>query len=197
MKLEEHKSTIHMLLYHVASGECEGEDEDSAHDLNNELFDIWDNDAPMLREMNEGSNDAGDSDELMRIFRAQESLGTKTDAPPPGLDFTGSPRSAKRGAKILLLAPRDVMWFEAEDTLVFARTTEGRSLVERTLSDLEGQLGSKFFRAHRGCLVNLDHIAEIIPGDAGTYRIVFRDDRRSSVPLSRRQARRLRELIPW
>ena len=53
MKLEEHKSTIHMLLYHVASGECEGEDEDSAHDLNNELFDIWDNDAPMLREMNE------------------------------------------------------------------------------------------------------------------------------------------------
>ena len=105
--------------------------------------------------------------------------------------------SARRGAKILLLAPQDVLWFEAEDTLVFARTIEGRSLVERTLSDLEQQLGSKFFRAHRGCLVNLDHIAEIVPGDAGSYRIVFHDERRSSVPLSRRQVRRLRELIPW
>jgi DNA-binding LytR/AlgR family response regulator len=65
------------------------------------------------------------------------------------------------------------------------------------LTDLEQQLGSKFFRAHRSCLVNLDHVAEIVPGDAGTHRIVFRDERRSSVPLSRRQARRLRELIPW
>lgn len=105
--------------------------------------------------------------------------------------------SARRGTKILLLAPREVLWFEAEDTLVFARTVDGRSLVERTLSDLERQLGSKFFRAHRGCLVNLEHIAEIVPADAGTYRIVLRDERRSSVPLSRRQARRLRELIPW
>jgi len=105
--------------------------------------------------------------------------------------------SARRGAKILLLDPGDVLWFEAEDTLVFAHTGSGRSLVERTLSDLEQQLAPKFFRAHRGCLVNLDHVAEIVPVDAGMHRIVFRDEKRSSVPLSRRQARRLKELIPW
>ena len=104
--------------------------------------------------------------------------------------------SARRGAKILLLDPGDVLWFEAEDTLVFARTADGRALVERTLAALEEQL-TGFFRAHRGCLVNLDQIAEIVPGDAGMYSLVFRDEKRSSVPLSRRQARRLRELIPW
>ena len=52
-------------------------------------------------------------------------------------------------------------------------------------------------RAHRSCLVNVGQISEIVPGDTGTYRIVFRDEKRSSVPLSRRQARKLRERFPW
>ena len=117
-------------------------------------------------------------------------------------DGAGTPQppgriSARRGAKILLLDPTEVLWFEAEDTLVFARTAQGRSLVERTLAELEEQLGERFFRAHRSCLVNLDHVAEIVPGDAGNHRIVFRDEARSAVPLSRRQARRLREIISW
>jgi DNA-binding LytR/AlgR family response regulator len=115
----------------------------------------------------------------------------------PAADAEPTRISSRRGAKILLLDTRDVLWFEAEDTLVFARTAEGRSLVERTLADLETRLAPKYFRAHRSCLVNLDQIAEIVPGEGGTHRIVFRDERRSSVPLSRRQARRLRELIPW
>jgi DNA-binding LytR/AlgR family response regulator len=95
----------------------------------------------------------------------------------------------RRGVKIL--------WFEAEDVLVFARTGEGRFLVERSLSDLETLLAPTFFRVHRSYLVNLSKIAEILPGEAGTFRIVIRDPSRSVVPLSRRQARRLREIIPW
>ena len=42
-----------------------------------------------------------------------------------------------------------------------------------------------------------EQIAEIVPGEAGTYEIVARDDDESRAPLSRRQARKLRELIPW
>jgi len=104
---------------------------------------------------------------------------------------------ARRGAKILLLDPTEVLWFEAEEALVFARTKEGRLLVERTLGELESLLTQGFFRTHRGYLVNLARIGEILPGDAGTYRIVMRDETRSVLPLSRRQAQRLRELIPW
>jgi len=144
----------------------------------------------------------------LALSRARLALGH--DAPPAqqivevldelrrGLR-SGTPAriSAKRGAKILLLDPAGILWFEAEDTLVFAHTADGRSLVEQTLGDLELRLAPGFFRAHRGCLVNLKHVAEILPADAGSYRIVFRDAERSTVPLSRRQARRLRELIPW
>jgi DNA-binding LytR/AlgR family response regulator len=104
---------------------------------------------------------------------------------------------ARRGARILLLEPDEVLCFEAEDTLVYARTPRGRFMVERTLADLEQQLSSRFFRTHRGYLVNLAQVGEIHPEDAGTFRIVLKDEDRTEVPLSRRQARRLRERIPW
>jgi two-component system response regulator LytT len=104
---------------------------------------------------------------------------------------------ARRGARIVVLDPEEVLCFEAGETLVYARTSRGRFMVERTLGDLEEQLAPRFFRTHRSFLVNLDHIGEILPEEAGTFRIVLRDEARTIVPLSRRQARRLRERIPW
>jgi len=117
--------------------------------------------------------------------------------PSPARDAGPVRIPGRRGAKIVLLDPAEVLWFEAEDVLVFARTPEGRFLVERSLADLEVLLDPAFFRTHRGFLVNLSKIAEILPGDVGTFRVVIRDQARSVVPLSRRQARRLREIIPW
>ena len=105
--------------------------------------------------------------------------------------------TAKRGAKILVLAPNEIRWFEAEETLVFAQTAGGRVLIERTLADLEETMGPSFFRCHRRYLVNLAFIREIVPCDAGTYELVMRDEDSARIPLSRRQARKLRELIPW
>lgn len=105
--------------------------------------------------------------------------------------------SGRRGSRIVLLDLPGVLYFEAEETLVFARTARGRFLVERTLVDLEHQLAPGFFRAHRRYLVNLDAIREILPAEAGTYRIVLRGEEGREIPLSRRQARKLRELIPW
>ena len=126
-------------------------------------------------------------DELDELRRSVGRGGVT--APPPDRI------SARRGSRILLLDPEEIVWFEAEDTLVFARTAGGRFLVDRTLSDLERQLEGQFFRAHRGCLVNLGRIAEIRPGDAGACTIVCPGA--GTVALSRRQARRLREIFRW
>jgi DNA-binding LytR/AlgR family response regulator len=103
----------------------------------------------------------------------------------------------RRANKIVLLDPAEILWFEAEETIVFARTTDARLLVERTLNDLESQLGAAFFRAHRACLVNVSWIAEILPGEGGLARLVLKDAGRTVLPVSRRQARLLRDLIPW
>jgi DNA-binding LytR/AlgR family response regulator len=105
--------------------------------------------------------------------------------------------TAKRGSKILVLAPGEILWFEADETLVFARAGSGRFLVERTLTDLETLMGPTFFRSHRRFLVNLAFIREILPGDAGTYEVVMKNEEKNRIPLSRRQARKLKELIPW
>ncbi len=103
--------------------------------------------------------------------------------------------SVRRGSGVLLLDPDEIVWFEADETLVFARTATGRFLVDRSLSDLEAQLRGRFFRAHRSCLVNLGRIVEVRPADAGAWTIVCPGA--GTVPLSRRQARRLREIFPW
>jgi DNA-binding LytR/AlgR family response regulator len=104
---------------------------------------------------------------------------------------------AKRGAKILILDPADVIWFESEGELVHARTADGRALVERPLGDLEELLHGSFFRIHRSYLVNLSRVGAIVPEDGGTYRVVMKDEASTPLPLSRRQAQKLREIIPW
>lgn len=104
---------------------------------------------------------------------------------------------ARRGTRVVLLDPTEVLYFEAEDTLVFAATTRGRLLVERTLAELEPLVGDRFFRSHRSFLVNLGWVEEIQPEEAGTFRLVLKDEARTAVALSRRQARRLRARFPW
>jgi two-component system LytT family response regulator len=104
---------------------------------------------------------------------------------------------AKRGAKILLLDPAEVIWFESEGELVHARAADGRALVERPLGELEELLAGSFFRIHRSYLVNLSKVGAIVPEDGGTYRVVMKDETHTPLPLSRRQAQKLREIIPW
>ena len=145
--------------------------------------------AQALDRVREQSGDRGPSQPLLdEVESLRRSLGGG-DEPPPQPDRI----SARRGSTVLLLDPAEIDWFEAEDTLVFARTTRGRVLVERTLSELERQLEGQFFRAHRSYLVNLARIAEIQSVDGGTYRIACSGG--GTVPLSRRQARRLREVF--
>ena len=121
-----------------------------------------------------------------------------TPVPVPGFASTAPLRiPVRRASKIVLLDPVEILWFEAEETIVFARTADARLLVERTLNDLEAQLGAAFFRAHRACLVNVSWIAEILPGEGGLARLVLKDANRTVLPVSRRQARLLRDRIPW
>ena len=124
-----------------------------------------------------------------------------TTMPPgagPGARTSSDRISGRRGPRIYLLAPHEILWFEAEGELVFAKSGGHRYLVSRTLAELEALLDPKqFFRSHRSFIVNLAAIAEIVPEDSGNYRIIVRDPERTAVPLSRRQARKLREVFPW
>jgi DNA-binding LytR/AlgR family response regulator len=142
------------------------------------------------------------------VHRAQQASGrggTESDTMRRLLEEIRSHRPAatplripaKRGTKILLLDPADVIWFESEGELVHARAADGRALVERPLTELEELLTGSFFRIHRSYLVNLSKVGAIVPEEGGTYRVVMKDDAHTALPLSRRQAQKLREIIPW
>jgi len=132
-----------------------------------------------------GGVEPGTMERLLEELRAQRPAPTPLRIP------------AKRGAKILLLDPADVLWFESEGELVHARTGDGRALVERSLGELEELLAGSFFRIHRSHVVNLSKVGAIVPEEGGTYRVVMKDEAHTALPLSRRQAQKLREIIPW
>ncbi len=100
------------------------------------------------------------------------------------------------GQRQLILRADEVLWFGAEDKLVFAATASDRHYVNFTLDQLERRLDPRrFVRVHRAAIVNLDHAAALRPGFAGTYRLQLRDATRTEVPVSRARARGLRERL--
>jgi two-component system, LytTR family, response regulator len=100
------------------------------------------------------------------------------------------------GARQLILTAADVLWFGAEDKLVFAATATDRHYVNFTLDQLERRLDpARFARVHRAAIVNLDHAAALRPAFAGTWRLQLKDAARTEVPVSRARARELRERL--
>jgi two-component system LytT family response regulator len=100
------------------------------------------------------------------------------------------------GTRQIILRADEVLWFGAEEKLVFAATAKDRHYVNFTLDQLERRLdGSRFVRVHRSAIVNLDHAAALRPGFAGTYTLTLRDEARTEVPVARARARALRERL--
>ena len=97
------------------------------------------------------------------------------------------------GQKQLIVKADEVLWFGAEDKLVFAATPGDRHF---TLDELERKLDpARFVRVHRSAIANLDHAAALRPGFAGTWRLQLDDAARTEVPVSRSRARVLKERL--
>ena len=104
--------------------------------------------------------------------------------------------TVRSGARQLILRAEQILWFGAEDKLVFAATADDRHWVNFTLDQLEQRLDpDRFQRVHRSAIVNLDHAKSLHPGFAGTYRLRLDDEARSEVPVSRARAKDLRERL--
>jgi two-component system LytT family response regulator len=104
--------------------------------------------------------------------------------------------TVRLGTRQLILKTDEVLWFGAEDKLVFAATTSARHYVNFTLDQLERRLDPRrFARVHRGAIANLDHATALRPAFAGTWRLQLDDPARTEIPVSRKRARPLRERL--
>ena len=100
--------------------------------------------------------------------------------------------------KVALVNPADILYADAESGRAFLQTAEGRLPTQFTLAELEERLSrSGFFRAHRGYLVNLQHVKEVIPYTRNSFSLRLDDAAGTEIPLSKAAARELRELLGY
>lgn len=99
--------------------------------------------------------------------------------------------AARRGKRIILLSPREVLYASVEDELIFFHTKTERFSADRTLADLEEMLKpAGFFRVSRSALVNLHHAREMVPWLSGTWKLKLTND--VELNVSRDRARELK-----
>jgi two-component system LytT family response regulator len=136
--------------------------------------------------------DMGRPDEVAdRLQRLLADLGRRGAAPDTLDRFT-----VRVGQRQRIVKVDEVLWFGAEDKLVFAATAETRHYVNFTLDELERKLDPRrFLRVHRGAIANMEHARELRPGFAGTYRLQLDDEARTEIPVSRARAKKLRERL--
>jgi two-component system, LytTR family, response regulator LytT len=113
----------------------------------------------------------------------------------------GAPQPAKlivQAQNRLLLIDQAEICFAAIDEGVIrvaTRNFEGQSKC-RTLEELLDQLDPAiFWRAHRGFVVNINHIREVVPWFKSSYQLRMDDKKQTEIPVSRNQTKRLRELF--
>lgn len=105
--------------------------------------------------------------------------------------------TARRGHKMVLVAVDDIAYLTVDGETVYVFTGDDSFVaLAPSLDQLEqGLAGAHFFRTHRGYLVNLHYVDEVVPMFNRTFELVMKDARRSRVPVSRRKAVELRDLL--
>ena len=99
--------------------------------------------------------------------------------------------------RLLLVDQREICFAAIDEGTITVTTPliEGQSNC-RTLEELLDQLDPEtFWRAHRSFVVNIQHIREVVPWFKSSYQLRMDDPKRTEIPVSRNQTKRLRELF--
>ena len=111
---------------------------------------------------------------------------------------TAAHLAAHRAGKIVNLSVEDIGCVAVEDTITWAHTPQGKYRLKAALHEVEERLPSPpFVRVSRSTIVNLEWIDHLSPMYSGTYKASLRGAIDIEVHVSRRRARRLRELLGW
>jgi len=100
--------------------------------------------------------------------------------------------------KVVLVNPADILYAVAERGCTYLQTGKTHLPTQFTLTELEERLArSGFFRAHRGYLVNLQHVKEVIPYTRNSFTLRLDDAAETEIPLSKSAAGELSELLGY
>lgn len=131
-------------------------------------------------------------DKARRFLRLGEEATVSQTASGPG------PAQERRiplydGERIVPTLPKHIFFITSDDGRISVHAVHGRYTVKSTISELEDRLVPHgFFRAHRSHLVNLNHVAEILPWTGGSYKLIMSDRERTEILVSRYNAKDLK-----
>jgi two-component system LytT family response regulator/two-component system response regulator LytT len=100
-------------------------------------------------------------------------------------------------SRLLLIDQAEICFAAIDEGVIriVTRNFEGQSKC-RTLEELLELLDpAHFWRAHRGFVVNINHIREVVPWFKSSYQLRMNDKQQTEIPVSRAQTKRLRELF--
>ncbi len=105
---------------------------------------------------------------------------------------------SKIGDKIYILNDDQIIYFNAENKLLFAHLEDSKYLVNYKLDELQARLDpEKFFRIHRSTIVNLNYVLTIEAWFAGGYIMKVRDKNKTELNISRSAGKALRQKLGW
>jgi len=118
---------------------------------------------------------------------------------PHGASRTPQPAKliVQAQSRLLLIDQAEICYAAIDEGVIRVVTQgfEGHSKC-RTLEELLELLDpALFWRAHRGFVVNIDHIREVVPWFKSSYQLRMNDKKQTEIPVSRAQTKRLRELF--
>jgi two-component system response regulator LytT len=118
---------------------------------------------------------------------------------PQGASRTPQPAKliVQAQSRLLLVDQAEICYAAIDEGVIRVVTPhfEGHSKC-RTLEELLELLDpAHFWRAHRGFVVNINHIREVVPWFKSSYQLRMDDKRQTEIPVSRAQTKRLRELF--
>lgn len=107
--------------------------------------------------------------------------------------------AVRNGRRIYAVPVEDIRYVRIEGGVVEVGTPEGKRLSNfNTLEEVEDVLDPKwFFRVHRSYLVNIRSIREIVPLSNQTFNLRIKDCDDFEIPLSRIQAKKLRQMLKF
>jgi two-component system LytT family response regulator len=97
------------------------------------------------------------------------------------------------GERTRFLEVGRITHFFTQGRLTFAAADGKTYAVDWTIAELEQKLGqSRFFRIHRGTLVNLDWLEELTPWFTGRMAALLKDEKRTELTVARDRVRLLK-----
>ena len=133
-------------------------------------------------------------DALLRLMGEQAQGGRSAAVPPPS--HTGKV-IVRAQSRLLLVDQREICFASIEEGAISVVTPAVEGLSNcRTLEELMDLLDPEtFWRAHRSFIVNIQHIREVVPWFKSSYQLRMDDPKKTEIPVSRSQTKRLRDLF--